>query len=117
MVQSRKVRSFDASDRADFKAVEVELAYPGGGHGYLLYGEFDRRGRPLDPPGEPIAWLSTRIRQRLSNQRSRLGPRDHVYQFQVFVSDESFISAQRRREAQAVFTHSHAAILGALFEQ
>jgi hypothetical protein len=98
--------------------VEVQLSKPGFRHGYLLFCEFDRRGRPFRArPGgarEPLfrhgATLE-RVRDRLAGRPAPEGdPPGAAYQLQVFAEGPGPLSADGAARVRELFVQTQARV-------
>ena len=86
----------------DFFHTSVQLAAAGGRRGYLWFGAFDAAGRD-----QPIKTLSVRLRDRLaffSRNSAGKGPQLPVYQVQLFLECYHQLSADEKRQTEALFS-------------
>ena len=90
----------------DWPIVSAELKNANGQYGFLVYGLFDRSGRPLQAPGQWNGWtgLQERIKNRLSPavRGSLFGLA--AYQVQVFIPSTDLLSNAEKDQAISNFS-------------
>jgi exosortase len=95
--------------------VEVRLNRPVNRHGYLVFAEFDRRGRPLT--ARPGGTAASPFRHRAALARFGLGgeapaadPAPPVYQLQVFVEGSAPLGSGDEADVRELFSRARHAI-------
>ncbi len=99
-----------AGEAGGLPVVEASLANPPGRNGYLLFGNFDQRNTPLEPPGNTIAHIA---RRRMVpglapwNLTGRIGGSIlPSYQVQLYVESEYPLTRAEQEQALDFFRYA-----------